>query len=151
MKDEAFLRTLRQEEASLCRRLEKLRELIEAFVTETKPETEANPADEIEPEPPPAIAIPPPSISEGLEPAQVAQLNNQFSETRRVIDAAAIYLRGRGPGARATSTEIYEALAKAGIEVGGNTAKQARDRVSSHLSSSDLFENARGQGYALRQ
>ena len=89
-------------------------------------------------------------------PAEMAAISRQAPRSRdrsntmtgQVLDLAEAYLRRKG--ARAQTTEISEAVVRAGAPLPDNPTKQ-RDYVSSILSHSPRFNNVRGQGYGLAE
>ena len=132
MADIDFLDSARREEARLVRRLAAIRTLI---------------ADYSGAEPLPRHGLGVIGASDNRQPAVPTQTrqprsNSNGSEIGRIAEA---FLTAKG--ARADSTEITEEVLCQGVPVGGVNKGKV---VSSYLSSSDKFDNIRGQGYGLR-
>ena len=75
--------------------------------------------------------------------SKIAKYGRQGSVSANVIEATEAYLNIINR--RAMSSEIYEAI-KSKVDVPGKTPTST---LSSYLSTSDLFDNVKGQGYGL--
>jgi hypothetical protein len=136
MDDNGILAAARAEEQRLLRRLDAVRQLIHTYA----------------PEGPLVSRQVTPAMGNGHDHEQHQDRQIARSETARVLSAVENYLRGKGPGARAQTTELYEAVIKAGVEINEPTPRKAKDRISSHLSAAkNRFDNVRGLGYGLKE
>jgi hypothetical protein len=75
-----------------------------------------------------------------------------WSEKAAILSAAEAYLRSKGADARAKTTELYEAVIRAGVRINAPDPRRAKDRVSGHLSGAkNRFNNEPGRGYGLNR
>jgi len=136
MDDDTVLAMARAEREKLLKRLDAIDKVIRTYA------------------PPTASAqAPVPHRREEVSTGSKGRDENRFtgmSETMQVLNAAEAYLRSKGPGARAQSSELYEAIIKSGVRINTPEAKKAKNRVAAALShAKSRFFNERYRGYGL--